>query len=89
MPGMYKVNPLATILTAKLMLDWLGETGECQSDLKKPWRPLLKKARSRPTIWAGTEYLDGSCPGRGRYDIKELFDKIDNKNRQVLTRFTE
>jgi 3-isopropylmalate dehydrogenase len=24
--GMYKVNPLATILTAKLMLDWLGET---------------------------------------------------------------
>lgn len=24
--GMYKVNPIATILSAKLMLDWLGET---------------------------------------------------------------
>ncbi len=24
--GMYKVNPLATILAAKMMLDWLGET---------------------------------------------------------------
>jgi isocitrate/isopropylmalate dehydrogenase len=24
--GMYKVNPIATILAAKLMLDWLGET---------------------------------------------------------------
>jgi isocitrate/isopropylmalate dehydrogenase len=23
--GMYKVNPIATILAAKLMLDWLGE----------------------------------------------------------------
>jgi len=25
--GQYKVNPIATILTAKMMLDWLGETG--------------------------------------------------------------
>ena len=24
--GQYKVNPIATILTAKMMLDWLGET---------------------------------------------------------------
>lgn len=24
--GMYKVNPIATIMSAKLMLDWLGET---------------------------------------------------------------
>ena len=24
--GMYKVNPIATILSAKMMLDWLGET---------------------------------------------------------------
>jgi isocitrate/isopropylmalate dehydrogenase len=23
---MYKVNPIATILSAKMMLDWLGET---------------------------------------------------------------
>jgi 3-isopropylmalate dehydrogenase len=26
--GMYKVNPIATILSAKMMLDWLGETGK-------------------------------------------------------------
>jgi len=25
--GMYKVNPVATILAAKMMLDWIGETG--------------------------------------------------------------
>lgn len=28
--GQYKVNPIATILTAKMMLDWLGETGGAQ-----------------------------------------------------------
>jgi 3-isopropylmalate dehydrogenase len=26
--GQYKVNPIATILAAKMMLDWLGETGK-------------------------------------------------------------
>ncbi len=26
--GQYKVNPIATILSAKMMLDWLGETGK-------------------------------------------------------------
>jgi 3-isopropylmalate dehydrogenase len=28
--GMYKVNPIATILSAKMMLDWLGETEKAQ-----------------------------------------------------------
>ncbi|MCJ7830603.1 MAG: isocitrate/isopropylmalate family dehydrogenase, partial [Desulfobacterales bacterium] len=28
--GQYKVNPIATILAAKMMLDWLGETGRAQ-----------------------------------------------------------
>ncbi|MCD6572221.1 MAG: isocitrate/isopropylmalate dehydrogenase family protein, partial [Thermoplasmata archaeon] len=28
--GMYKVNPTAMILSAKLMLDWLGETAEAK-----------------------------------------------------------
>jgi 3-isopropylmalate dehydrogenase len=28
--GQYKVNPIATILAAKMMLDWLGETGQAQ-----------------------------------------------------------
>src|SRR5512136_760561 len=26
--GQYKVNPIATILAAKMMLDWLGETAK-------------------------------------------------------------
>ncbi|MFZ5908761.1 MAG: isocitrate/isopropylmalate dehydrogenase family protein [Chloroflexota bacterium] len=26
--GQYKVNPIATVLSAKMMLDWLGETGK-------------------------------------------------------------
>ncbi|OGC90803.1 MAG: 3-isopropylmalate dehydrogenase [candidate division Zixibacteria bacterium RBG_16_53_22] len=29
--GMYKVNPMATLLTVKLMLDWLGETSAAES----------------------------------------------------------
>lgn len=29
--GMYKVNPIATILSAKMMLDWLGETDKAQN----------------------------------------------------------
>jgi isocitrate/isopropylmalate dehydrogenase len=29
--GMNKVNPLATILAVKMMLDWLGETGKAES----------------------------------------------------------
>lgn len=28
--GMYKVNPIATILAAKMMLDWLGETEKAE-----------------------------------------------------------
>jgi 3-isopropylmalate dehydrogenase len=27
---MYKVNPIATILTAKMMLDWLGEAEDAK-----------------------------------------------------------
>jgi 3-isopropylmalate dehydrogenase len=29
--GLYKVNPIATILAAKMMLDWLGETEKAQA----------------------------------------------------------
>ncbi|HEY9171035.1 MAG TPA: isocitrate/isopropylmalate dehydrogenase family protein [Verrucomicrobiae bacterium] len=29
--GQYKVNPIATILAAKMMLDWLGETGKASA----------------------------------------------------------
>ena len=29
--GQYKVNPIATILAVKMMLEWLGETDKAQS----------------------------------------------------------
>ena len=29
--GKYKVNPMAMLLTAKLMLDWLGETDKASA----------------------------------------------------------
>jgi len=29
--GLYKANPIATILAVKMMLDWLGETGKAQA----------------------------------------------------------
>jgi len=29
--GQYKVNPIATILAAKMMLEWLGETEKAQA----------------------------------------------------------
>ncbi|MCK7470549.1 MAG: isocitrate/isopropylmalate family dehydrogenase [Desulfomicrobium escambiense] len=35
-PGMYKVNPIATILAAKMMLDWLGETDKGERARRPP-----------------------------------------------------
>ncbi len=34
--GLYKVNPIASILAAKMMLDWLGEEEKARP-LRKPW----------------------------------------------------
>lgn len=42
--GMYKVNPIATILSAKMMLDWLGET-EKASALEKATAEVICEGR--------------------------------------------
>lgn len=44
--GMYKVNPIATILTTKLMLDWLGET-EKANKIEKSVIETLKEGKVR------------------------------------------
>ncbi len=49
--GQYKVNPIAMLLTAKMMLDWLGETDKAAAS-KPPSPRSSRKARSGPTTWA-------------------------------------
>lgn len=44
--GMYKVNPIATILAAKMMLDWLGET-EMGTRLEKAVAKVIAEGRVR------------------------------------------
>src|SRR5512136_393986 len=44
--GMYKVNPMATLLSAKLMLDWLGET-EKALQLESAIAVVIKEGKVR------------------------------------------
>ncbi len=44
--GQYKVNPIATILSAKMMLDWLGET-EKGAALERPPRQSSPEGKVR------------------------------------------
>jgi isocitrate/isopropylmalate dehydrogenase len=44
--GQYKVNPMATILTVKLMLDWLGETDKATA-LENAIADVIKEGRVR------------------------------------------
>lgn len=44
--GMYKVNPIATILAAKMMLDWLGET-EMGDKLEKATAEVIREGKVR------------------------------------------
>jgi len=51
--GMYKVNPIATILSAKMMLDWLGET-EKGSALEQATAEVIKEGKVRTYDMAGS-----------------------------------
>ncbi len=51
--GMYKVNPLATILTAKLMLDWLGETGSANR-IEEAVAAVVKEGKIKTYDMGGT-----------------------------------
>ncbi|MCJ7432427.1 MAG: isocitrate/isopropylmalate family dehydrogenase, partial [Anaerolineales bacterium] len=44
--GMNKVNPIATILSAKMMLDWLGET-EKGASIEKAIAEVIKEGKVR------------------------------------------
>jgi isocitrate/isopropylmalate dehydrogenase len=44
--GLYKVNPLATFLAAKLMLDWLGETAKAEA-LEGAIAAVIRKGEAR------------------------------------------
>ncbi len=51
--GMYKVNPIATILSAKMMLDWLGET-EKGSALEQATAEVIKEGKVRTYDMGGS-----------------------------------
>jgi isocitrate/isopropylmalate dehydrogenase len=52
--GLYKVNPIATILSAKMMLDWLGET-EMGAALEKATAEVVKEGRVRTYDMGGSD----------------------------------
>ena len=51
--GQYRVNPIATILAAKMMLDWLGET-ERGTRLEQAVAAVIKEGRVRTYDMGGT-----------------------------------
>lgn len=51
--GMYKVNPIATILAAKMMLDWLGET-EKATRLEQAVADVIKDGQVRTYDMGGS-----------------------------------
>jgi isocitrate/isopropylmalate dehydrogenase len=51
--GQYKVNPIATILAAKMMLDWLGETAK-GAKLEQATAEVIKEGKVRTYDMGGT-----------------------------------
>jgi isocitrate/isopropylmalate dehydrogenase len=51
--GLYKVNPIATILAAKMMLDWLGETQKA-SAIEEGVAAVIKEGAVRTYDMGGT-----------------------------------
>ncbi|MDD5542718.1 MAG: isocitrate/isopropylmalate dehydrogenase family protein [Acidobacteriia bacterium] len=51
--GQYKVNPIATILAAKMMLDWLGEKQKAQQ-LEKATADVIREGRVRTYDMGGS-----------------------------------
>ncbi len=52
--GQNKVNPIATILAAKMMLDWLGET-EKGDRLEQATAAVIKEGRIRTYDMGGSD----------------------------------
>jgi len=51
--GLYKVNPIATVLSAKMMLDWLGET-EKGAALEQATAEVIKEGKVRTYDMGGS-----------------------------------
>jgi 3-isopropylmalate dehydrogenase len=51
--GQYKVNPIATILAAKMMLDWLGE-GTKAAALESAVSQVIKEGKARTYDMGGS-----------------------------------
>ncbi len=51
--GMYKVNPIATILSAKMMLEWLGET-EKAAAIEKATAEVIREGKVRTYDMGGS-----------------------------------
>jgi 3-isopropylmalate dehydrogenase len=51
--GLYKVNPIAAILSAKMMLDWLGES-EKATALEQATRSVIQEGKVRTYDMGGT-----------------------------------
>ncbi len=51
--GQYKVNPIATILAAKMMLDWLGETQKAER-LEKAVAEVIAEGKVRTYDMGGS-----------------------------------
>jgi isocitrate/isopropylmalate dehydrogenase len=51
--GMYKVNPIATILAAKMMLEWLGENEKAQA-IENAVAEVIREGKVRTYDMGGT-----------------------------------
>ena len=51
--GQYKANPIATILAAKMMLDWLGEADKAKR-IEEATAAVLKEGRVRTYDMGGS-----------------------------------
>jgi isocitrate/isopropylmalate dehydrogenase len=51
--GQYKVNPIATILAAKMMLDWLGETSKAEA-VQKAVAQVIEEGKVRTYDMGGS-----------------------------------
>jgi 3-isopropylmalate dehydrogenase len=51
--GQYKVNPIATILAAKMMLEWLGESTKAQA-LEGAVAEVIREGKARTYDMGGT-----------------------------------
>jgi 3-isopropylmalate dehydrogenase len=51
--GMYKVNPIATILSTKMMLDWLGEKAKGAA-LERAVAKIIQEGRFRTYDMGGS-----------------------------------